>query len=378
VRQGSSQNAARPDARCTGRAAYAGALRLDRRSRFAADTLNVSNPAFHSGEASMQFSNARRRLLGAAALMAFAASASAQQNYPNRPIRFIVPNAPGGATSVAARLVGDKLTQAWGQQVIIDNRPGGNNIVAGEAMQRAAPDGQTIQLVTAAHVINPFMHPSPQYDAFLQFPPVATLVSTEYILVVNASVPANNLKEFIALAKSKPGQLNAAVSNAGGIQHLALEYFNVLAGVKLAAIPYKGGGPGMTDLVGGQVQVAFNNTLTLLPHIRSGKIRPIGVGGESRLAILPQLPTFAEQGLPGYSVKNWFGVVAPPKTPTAIIDKLAGEIIRIQATPDFREKLGEQGVEPFVNGPEKFAAFMKSELAKYARIIKAANIKLEP
>ena len=212
-----------------------------------------------------------RRLLGALALTALAAPAPAQQSYPNRPIRFIVPNAPGGATSVAARLVGEKLTAAWGQQVIIDNRPGGNSIVAGEALQRSAPDGQTIQLVTAAHVINPILHPNPQYKAFLEFPPVATLVSTEYILVVNASVPASNLKEFLALARAKPGQLNAAVSNTGGIQHLALEYFNVLAGVKLQAIPYKGGGPGMIDLIGGQVQLAFNNTLTLLPHLRAAR-----------------------------------------------------------------------------------------------------------
>ena len=317
------------------------------------------------------------RIVGASALIAFAASASAQQNYPNRPIRFIVPNAPGGATSIAARLVGEKLTAAWGQQVIIDNRPGGNNIVAGEALQRSSPDGQTVQLVTAAHVINPILHPNPQYKAFLEFLPVATLVSTEYILVVNAAVPANNLKEFLALAKAKPGTLNAAVSNTGGIQHLALEYFNVLAGVRLQAIPYKGGGPGMTDLIGGQVQLAFNNTLTLLPHLNSGKIKAIGVGGDSRLSILPQLPTFAEQGLPGYSVKNWFGVVTPVRTPKEIIDKLAGEIIKIQADSDFKAKLAVQGVEPFVNGPQQFAAFIKTESTKYGRIIKAANIKLE-
>ena len=325
----------------------------------------------------MQFISITQRLATAAALIVFGASAAAQQNYPNRPIRFLVPNAPGGATSIAARLTGDKLTTAWGQQVIIDNRPGGNTIVAGEALQRSAPDGQTILLVTAALVINPILHPNPQYDEFLKFLPVATLVSTEYILVVNASIPATNLKEFVALAKSKPGQLNAAVSNTGGIQHLALEYFNVLAGVKLQAIPYKGGGPGTTDLIGGQVQLAFNNTLTLLPHIKSGKIRPIGVGGETRLAILPQLPTFAEQGLPGYSVKNWFGVVVAPRTPKAIIDKLGGEIVKIQALPDFKEKLADQGVEPFVNGPDRFAALIKSESAKYAKIIKAANIKLE-
>ncbi|MPZ47528.1 MAG: tripartite tricarboxylate transporter substrate binding protein [Betaproteobacteria bacterium] len=328
----------------------------------------------------MQFgiNGGTRLLLGLGALAAFSAAATAQPNYPDRPIRFIVPNAPGGSTSVAARLVGEKLTTSWNEQVIIDNRPGGNNIVAGELLQRSAPDGQTILLVTAAHVINPIVHPEKaQYKTFLGFPPVATLVSTNYILVVNAAVPASNLKELIALAKSKPGELNAAVSNAGGIQHLALEYFNVLAGVKIQAIPYKGGGPGITDLIGGQVQLAFNNTLTLLPHIRSGKIRALGVGGDERNPVLPQLPTFAELGLPGYSVKNWFGVVVPPRTPKEIVDKLAGEIIRVQGMADFKQKLGVQGVEPFVNGPEQFAALIKTESAKYAKIIKAANIKLE-
>jgi len=316
-------------------------------------------------------------LLSAAALITVAAPALAQLDYPNRPIRFIVPNAPGGATSIVARLVGDKLTHAWGQQVIIDNRPGGNNIVAGETLQRAAPDGQTMQLVTAAHAINPTAHSNPIYKAFLDFPPVATLVSTDYILVVNAAVPANNLKEFLALAQSKPGQLNAAVSNVGGIQHLALEYFNALAGVNLLAVPYRGGGPGMTDLIGGQVQLAFNNTLTLLPHLKSGKIKAIGVGGNARLSVLPQLPTFAEQGLAGYNVKNWMGVVVPVRTPRGIINKLANEIIKIQALPDFREKLAVQGVEPFVNGPDKFAALIKSELVSFAKVIKAANIKLQ-
>jgi tripartite-type tricarboxylate transporter receptor subunit TctC len=331
----------------------------------------------------MQFSITSKVVAGAAALAALVAPvvtcapAAAQQNYPNRPIRFIIPTAPGGAQSLAARLIGNKLTAAWGQQVIVDNRPGGDNIVASEALQRSAPDGQTILLVSATHVINPILHPDPQYKEFLKFPPVATLVSTEYILAVNASVPANNLKEFIALAKAKPGQLNAAVSNAGGIQHLALEYFNLLAGVKLQAIPYKGGGPGMTDLIGGQVQLSFNNTLNFLPHLRSGKIKVLGVGGESRLSILPDLPTFAEQGLPGYSVKNWFGVAVPERTPRPIIDKLAAEIIKSQALPDFKDRLAELGVEPFVNGPDQFAAFVRSESAKYAKIVKAANIKLE-
>lgn len=305
-------------------------------------------------------------------------TAAAQQNFPNRPMRIIVPNAPGGSTSAVARLLGEQLTASWGQQVIIDNRPGGNNIVAGESAQRSAPDGHTLLFVTAAHAINPLLHSNPLYKAFMEFPPVATLVSTDYLLVVNAGVAANNLKEFIALAKAKPGQLNGAVSNTGGIQHLALEMFNVLADVKLQAVPYKGGGPGMIDLIGGQVQLAFNNAITVMPHIKAGKIRALGIGGEKRLSVLPNVPTFAEQGLQGYSVRNWFGIVVPPKTPKAVVDRLAAEIAKAQASNDFKDRLAVQGVEPFVNGPQAFDAFIKAEYAKYAKIIRAANIKVDP
>lgn len=315
-------------------------------------------------------------LAGAIALAA-AAPAFAQQDYPNRPMRIIVPNAPGGSTSTVARILGEQLTKNWGQQVIIDNRPGGNNIVAGEAAQRSAADGHTLLFVTAAHSINPLLHEHPQYKAFLQFPPVSTLVSTDYLLVVNAGVPANNLKEFIALAKQRPNQLNGAVSNTGGIQHLALEMFNVLADVKLQAVPYKGGGPGMIDLIGGQVQLAFNNSITVMPHIKAGKIRALGIGGEKRLSVLPEVPTFAEQGLQGYSVRNWFGLVAPPRTPQPVIDKLAAEVEKIQHSQEFKNRLAPQGVDPFINGPQAFDAFIKAEMAKYAKIIKAANIKIQ-
>jgi tripartite-type tricarboxylate transporter receptor subunit TctC len=312
------------------------------------------------------------------AALAASTATAAEQKYPTKPVRLISAYAPGGGNDTVARAVAQRLTEAWGQQVIVDNRPGGNNIVAGEALLRSSPDGHTILLVTAAHAINPILHPRQQYDVFVRdFVPVATLVSTDYILVVHPSVAANDVKEFIALAKSKPGQLNGAVSNTGGIQHLALEYFNVLAGVRLQAIPYKGGGPGMTDLIGGQVQLAFNNSLTVLPHVKAGKIKALGIGGESRLAVLPNVPTFAEAGLPGYSVRNWFGVVMPPRAPKALVDQLAAEIAKIQATPDFKEKLAAQGVEPFVLGPGAFAAFIKAEQAKYTKVIKAANIKIE-
>ena len=312
-----------------------------------------------------------------AVLAALAGPVAAQQAYPNKPIRFLIPNAAGGTTSAVARLFGQKLTDSWGQSVIVDNRPGGNNVIASEALVKSPPDGYTILMGTAAHSINPLIFPNQPYDAIKDFAAVATLVSTDYILVLHPSVPANNLREFIALAKSKPGQFNGAVSNAGGIQHLALELFNILAGVKLQAVPYKGGGPGITDLIGGQVQVAFNNSIAVLPHVRSGRLKAIGIGGDQRLSVLPDVPTFAEAGLPGYNAKNWFGILAPARTPKEIINKMASEIARIQAMPDLIDKLAAQGVEPFVAGPEPFAALIKSDMAKYAKIIKAANIKME-
>ena len=313
----------------------------------------------------------------AGVLAVLTGSALAQQTYPTKPIRFILPNAPGGSNSVVARIVGDKLTASWGQQVIVDNRPGGNNVIAAEALLRSNPDGHTILMVTASHAINPLLFRDQPYDLIRDFAPVATLVSTPYILVINAAVPANNLREFIALAKEKPGQLHGAGSNTGGVQHLALELFNVLAGVKLQHIPYKGGGPGMTDLLGGHVQLAFNNSITVLPHVNSGRLRALGVAGDSRLTVLPQVPTFAEAGLPGFNVRNWFGVVAPARTSRAIITRLAHEIARIQSMPDVRERLATHGVEPFVSGPEEFDAFIKAQMAMFGRIVELANIRVE-
>ena len=304
-------------------------------------------------------------------------SAVAQQTYPSKPIRFIVPYPPGGASDPLARLVGQKLTDSWGQPVIIDNRGGGNGVIANEALVKSPADGHTIMLESANHAINPLLFPDQPYDTIKDFAPVATLVSTQYVLVLHPSIPANNLQEFIALAKSKPGQLNGGGSNTGGIQHLALELFNALAGVKLQNIPYKGGGQSTIDLVAGRVQLSFNNPISLMPLIKSGKVKAIAVGGESRMSTLPDVPTFTEAGVPGFTAKNWFGLVVPASTPRDIIGKLADEVNRMQATPDFRESLSSQGGEPFTSTPAQFAALIKADLARYARIIKEANIKVE-
>ena len=309
-------------------------------------------------------------------LLAWPCVAFAQATYPTKPIRWIVPFVPGGSTTIIARLMGQKLTESWGQQVVVDNRGGGNTIIGSEAMVRAAPDGYTILQVTTTHVINPSLLATP-YDAIKDFAPVGTLVTTETLFVVNPAVPANNLQELIALAKSKPGQLNFGSSGSATTNHLAIELFSILAGIKMQHIPYKGAGPAVIDLIGGRIQLFTNNALPLTPFVKSGKIRAIAVSGETRLRSLPDVPTFTQAGLPGYEVKSWQGILAPARTPKPIIDKLSQEIARILRTPDFSENLLTLGADPFVSTPQQFAALIKVDLARYAKLIKDANIKLD-
>jgi tripartite-type tricarboxylate transporter receptor subunit TctC len=302
--------------------------------------------------------------------------AFAQAQYPTKPIRWIVPFVPGGSTTIIARLVGQKLTESWGQQVVVDNRGGGNTIIGTEALVRAAPDGYTVLQVTSTHVINPSLLATP-YDAVKDFAPVGTLVATETLMVVNPSLPASNLQELIALAKSKPGQLNFGSSGSGTTNHLAMELFAILAGIKLQHIPYKGAGPGIIDLMGGRIQIFSNNAVPLTPFVKAGKIRAIAVSGERRLRSLPDVPTFTQGGLPGYEVKSWQGILAPAKTPKPIIDKLSQELARILQMRDVTEPLLTMGADPFVSTPQQFAALIKVDLVRYAKLIKAANIKLE-
>ena len=310
------------------------------------------------------------------AFMTMAGIASAQQTYPNKPIRFIVLFPPGGANNVLARIVGQKLTESWGQPVIVENRPGGNTVIGSEHVAKSAPDGYTIMLMSVTHVINPSLFPTP-YDAIRDFAPVATISNTPLILALNPAVPANNLQEFIALAKSKPGQLNYATPGSGGINHIAAEVFTSMAGVKLQHIPYKGSAQAMTDVIGGQVHLTFQGPINVAPHIKSGKLRALGVSGESRLTALPQLPTFTEGGLPGYDVQIWYGVLAPAGTPRDIVNKLSGEIAKMLTLPDMKDNLLNQGMAPLINNPDQFGALMKTDLARFARIIKSANIKFE-
>jgi len=310
-------------------------------------------------------------------LMAIAGFAAAQQVYPSKPIRFITPYAAGGTTSVIARLVGHKLTESWGQQVLIDNRGGGNTMIGTDALAKSAPDGYTIILVGGAHVLVPLLYKAP-YDPIRDFAPVATVGSGQFVLVLNPSVPANNLQEFIALAKSNAAQLNHASAGSGSLGHLAIERFNSLVGVRIQNISYKGAGPALTDLLGGQVQMYFSTTVTAIPHINSGKLKVMAITGEKRLPALPNVPTFAEAGLAGMAkLGGYYGILAPAATPKPIVDKLSAEIGKYLAQPDFQETLVSQGLTPHVASPEQYAALLKEGLATNASIIKNANIKLE-
>ena len=330
-----------------------------------------------SGARMQKCSPAVRSAAGLMLMFAVAGLAMAQQTYPGKPIRMIVPFPPGGGVSAVARVIGPKLTESWGQQVVIDNRPGGNTIIGSEALVRAVPDGYTLIMVSSAHVINHYLLSNIPYDAVKDFAPVATTSSGPYVLVAHPSLPANTLQEFIALAKARPGQLNYSSSGSGGVQHLAGELFNIMANVKVQHIPYKGAGPAVIELLGGQVHFSFQPPGNVLAHIKSGKLKAIAARGAARLPSLPQVLTFAEAGLPGFEVKSWIGILAPAATPKVTINKLSMEVARILKMPDTREQLLKQEHEPFISDPEQFAAFMKLEMTRVARIVKTANIKIE-
>jgi tripartite-type tricarboxylate transporter receptor subunit TctC len=323
-----------------------------------------------------KFSSTVARLLALAVLAALAAPAAAQPAYPSKTIRLITPFAPGGGTTLVARVISQKMTEDWGQQVIVDNRPGGNTIIGSEALVKSPPDGYTIMLHASTHATNPNLLPLP-YDTIRDFAAITTVSVNEYMLVAHPSVPARTVKELIALAKSKPGQLDYATTGTASTQHLATELFAMLAGIKMNHIPFKGGAPVITNLIGGQVQLAFTGAYNAIPFIKVGRLRPIAISGDTRLSSLPQVPTFNESGLPGLDIRNWYGMFAPAATPKPVIDKLWGEISRIMAMPDVKQTLASQGADPYVTTPEQFVAIIKADIARYGKIIKAANIKLE-
>jgi tripartite-type tricarboxylate transporter receptor subunit TctC len=311
-----------------------------------------------------------------AAAATFTATPAYAQSYPSKPIRFISPNAPGGSTSAVARLIGQKFTETWGQQVVVDNRPGGNGFIGGDALAKASPDGHTLMLISPTHIITPLLLPAP-YDPIQDFAAVATVSSTEFVLVLHPGVAATTLQELIALARAKPGQLNYASTGSGSPTNLVAEMFNQLVAVRMQHVPYKGGGPALIDLIGGHVQLAFQIPISAIPHIRGGRLKAIAVSGETRLPALPQVLTFTEGGVPGFNVTSWYGILAPAGTRKAVVDQLSAEVAKYLALPEFREKLLGQGMEALVGNSQQFFARMKADTVKYAKVIKLANIKAD-
>jgi tripartite-type tricarboxylate transporter receptor subunit TctC len=314
------------------------------------------------------------RPIAALALLA-AASGIAAQNYPAKPIRLVVPFAPGGPADIQARLIGPKLTEAWGQPVVVENRAGGNTIIATELTAKAEPDGHLVQIISASFAINTSLYAKLPYDSARDFAPVSQLTSGPAIVVIHPSLPVRSVKELTQLARARPGQLNYA--SAGLPSQLAVELYKVMTGTDLLHVPYKGQGPAMVDLIAGHVQVCFPTILGALAHYKAGRLRGLATTGAKRAAAAPELPTMIEAGIPGYEAANWFGTIVPVKTPPAVVAKLSQEIGRALRAPDVRERLLSQGMEPVSNTPEAYAAYVRAEMAKWARVVKASGAKAE-
>ena len=312
------------------------------------------------------------------ALLALVATAASAQTYPTKPIRLVVPFPPGGATDILARDVAQKLTEAWGQQVIVDNRPGAGGNIGSELVAKSAPDGYTLEMGTVGtHAINASLYAKMPYDHVKDFVPVILVAGVPNVLVVNPAVPANSVAELIAYAKANPGKLNFASSGNGTSIHLSGELFKFMAGVQMTHVPYKGSAPALQDLIGGQVQLMFDNLPPSLPQIKAGKLRALAVTSLARAPALPDVPTMAEAGLPGYEASSWFGVLAPAGTPPAIVTKLNAEIARWLATPEAKEKLSKQGANAAGGTPEDFAKHIAAETAKWAKVVKDSGAKID-
>ncbi|MGE5093919.1 MAG: Bug family tripartite tricarboxylate transporter substrate binding protein [Betaproteobacteria bacterium] len=315
--------------------------------------------------------------LAAAGALAVALPASAQ-TYPSKPIHFVVPYPAGGPLDTVARLLGSKVSESVRQPVIVENKPGAGGNIGADSVAKSAPDGYTILMgAVATHAINPTLYASIPYDAVRDFIPITQVASTPNVLVVNPAIPANNVREFIAYAKANPGKLNFGSGSTGSAGHLAGELFDTMAGVKMVHVPYKGAGPAMQDLIGGQIQLMFDNLASSLGQIKAGRVKPLAVTTAKRSALAPDLPTISESGLPGFDISTWFGIFVPAKTPQPVVDRLYAEFTRALALPEVREAMLKLGAEPVGNKPEEFAAYIRSEADKYAKLIKASGAKAD-
>ena len=313
-------------------------------------------------------------LLGAALI---STSVSAL-DYPSRPIRYIVPFAPGGPTDIMSRAFAEKIGAAWGQQVVVDNRGGAGGTIGAEVVARSAPDGYTVMIGhVGTHAINVSLYQKVGYDPVKDFQPISLLATLPFVLVVNAGFAPRNVKELLVLARAKPGSINFASAGSGGPTHLAGEMFKSAAAIDIVHIPYKGNAAALTDLAGGQVQMMFSNMLTAMPHVRTGRLRALAVSTAKRSPQAPDLPTVAESGVPGFDVTPWYGVLAPAGLPAPLVAKWNREIVRIVPLPDMKEKFVAQGIDLASSTPAEFGALIKSEIPKWRKVVKDTGAKAD-
>jgi len=304
------------------------------------------------------------------------ANPAAAQDYPTRPVRLIIPFPPGGSNDVVGRLIATHLAERLGKQVVVDNRSGAGGVIGTEIVAKSPPDGYTLLIISMAHAVNPWLYKL-AYDPIKDFAPVGLLARGANVLVVHPSLPVHSVKDLIALAKREPGDLQYASAGIGSFQHLGGELFKLMAGVDILHVPFKGGGPALVDVVGGHTKVMFSSVVQTVPHIRSGKLRALGTGGLVRSPVLPDVPTVAEAGVPGYEAVNWWGMVAPTGTPRAIIDKLNRELEAVQKSPEVQKQLANEGAEPVPMSAADFGAYMVGEMSKWEKVVKQGGIKAE-
>jgi tripartite-type tricarboxylate transporter receptor subunit TctC len=316
--------------------------------------------------------------LAMAALMGSAFAASPVAHYPNRSIRLVVPFVAGGSTDIVARLVAQKLTEAWDKQVVVDNRAGGNGAIGMEITARAVPDGYTLVLGYIANLgTGPALNPKLPYDAIKDFAPISHIVTAPSIAVIHPGVPAKNLQELIALARVKPGAIAWGTSAIGSIGHMSGELLNRLAGVQMTHVPYKGGGQAVIDVLAGQIPMVIIGMTAVTPHVRSGRLRAIATTGAKRSFAFPEVPTVAEQGFPGFAADAWYGLLTTAGTPRPIVDKLSAEVIRIMKLPESKDRMAGVGFEIVASTPAEFAALIREEIPKWTKVVREAGIRAE-
>jgi len=314
----------------------------------------------------------------AAVLAATLVPAQAADRFPVRPVRIVVPFGPGGTSDVVTRIVAPGLGERWRQQVVVDNRPGAGGNIGSELVARASPDGYTLVMATVAtHGIGPSLYTKLPFHPVRDFAPISLLASTPSVVIVNPSVPAGSIKDLIALAQAKPGQLLFGSAGNGGSLHLSGELFNAMTGVKLVHVPYKGTAAALVDLMSGQIQLMFDTLPSAIPHIKANKVKALAVTSVSRVAALPELPTVSESGVPGYEVTSWYGPLAPAATPRTIVHKLQADFIHAANLPEIRQRLTAAGADTIASTSEKFRAFIESELAKWAKVVRASGARID-